>query len=56
MLHYKALSPVQRALRSLKSVDLRIRSIHHRLADRMRARRCAKPMAPGPNQSYLIDS
>ena len=58
MLHYKALSPVQRAFRSLKSVDLHIRSIHRRLADRMRAHSCTTPMAPvaRPSQSYLIDS
>ena len=34
---YKALSQVERAFRTLKSVDLRIRPIHHRLADRVRA-------------------
>ena len=35
--HYKSLSQVERAFRTLKSVDLRIRPIHHRLADRVRA-------------------
>ena len=35
--HYKALAQVERAFRTLKSVDLRIRPIHHRLADRVRA-------------------
>ena len=34
---YKSLSKVERAFRTLKSVDLRIRPIHHRLADRVRA-------------------
>ena len=34
---YKSLARVERAFRSLKSVDLRIRPIHHRLADRVRA-------------------
>lgn len=34
---YKSLSQVERAFRTLKSVDLRIRPIHHRLADRVRA-------------------
>jgi len=34
---YKSLSSVERAFRSLKSVDLKIRPIHHRLADRVRA-------------------
>jgi transposase len=34
---YKALAQVERAFRTLKSVDLRIRPIHHRLADRVRA-------------------
>jgi hypothetical protein len=34
---YKALSRVERAFRTLKSVDMRIRPIHHRLADRVRA-------------------
>ena len=34
---YKSLARVERAFRTLKSVDLRIRPIHHRLADRVRA-------------------
>ncbi|MCW5976814.1 MAG: transposase [Bryobacteraceae bacterium] len=34
---YKGLSGVQRAFRSLKSVDLHVRPIHHRLPDRVRA-------------------
>ena len=34
---YKDLSKVERAFRSLKSVDLRVRPIHHRRADRVRA-------------------
>jgi hypothetical protein len=33
----KSLSRVERAFRTLKSVDLQIRPIHHRLADRVRA-------------------
>jgi transposase len=33
---YKALSNVERAFRSLKTVDLKVRPIHHRLADRVR--------------------
>jgi transposase len=35
--HYKSLAQVERAFRTLKSMDLRIRPIHHRLADRVRA-------------------
>ena len=35
--HYKSLSRVERAFRSLKTVDLKVRPIHHRLADRVRA-------------------
>ncbi len=35
--HYKGLSEVERAFRSLKTAELRIRPIHHRLADRVRA-------------------
>lgn len=35
--HYKGLAAVERAFRSLKSVDLKVRPIHHRLADRVRA-------------------
>jgi transposase len=35
--HYKRLSEVERAFRSLKSVDLKIRPIYHHLADRVRA-------------------
>ena len=34
---YKRLSTVERAFRSLKSVDLKVRPIHHRLEDRVRA-------------------
>jgi transposase len=34
---YKNLSVVERAFRSMKSVDLKVRPIHHRLADRVRA-------------------
>jgi len=34
---YKSLSKVERAFRSYKSVDLKVRPIHHRLADRVRA-------------------
>jgi transposase len=34
---YKSLSAVERAFRSLKSVDLKIRPIHHRTADRVRS-------------------
>jgi len=35
--HYKNLAMVERAFRSLKSIDLRVRPIHHRLADRVRS-------------------
>jgi transposase len=35
--NYKALTAVERAFRSLKSVDLKVRPIHHRLEDRVRA-------------------
>jgi hypothetical protein len=34
---YKALSNVEQAFRSLKTMDLKVRPIHHRLADRVRA-------------------
>ncbi|HEX4714313.1 MAG TPA: IS1634 family transposase, partial [Ktedonobacteraceae bacterium] len=34
---YKRLSVVERAFRSMKSVDLKVRPIHHHLADRVRA-------------------
>jgi transposase len=34
---YKALAQVERAFRTMKGIDLRIRPIHHRLADRVRA-------------------
>jgi hypothetical protein len=34
---YKALTAVERAFRSLKTVDLKIRPIHHRLENRVRA-------------------
>jgi transposase len=34
---YKSLSGVERAFRSLKTVDLQVRPIHHRLPERMRA-------------------
>ena len=35
--HYKNLASVERAFRSLKSIDLRVRPINHRLADRVRS-------------------
>jgi transposase len=35
--HYKNLALVERAFRSLKSIDLRVRPINHRLADRVRS-------------------
>lgn len=34
---YKSLAQVERAFRTLKGIDLKIRPIHHRLADRVRA-------------------
>jgi transposase len=34
---YKSLSSVERAFRSMKTIDLNVRPIHHRLADRVRA-------------------
>ena len=35
--HYKRLSDVERAFRSLKTIDLKVRPIRHRLEDRVRA-------------------
>ena len=35
--HYKALANVERAFRTMKTIDLKIRPIHHRLAGRVRA-------------------
>jgi hypothetical protein len=35
--NYKSLASVERAFRSLKTIDLKVRPIHHRLADRVRA-------------------
>lgn len=35
--NYKALVNVEHAFRSLKTVDLKVRPIHHRTADRVRA-------------------
>jgi len=37
VLAYKRLSVVERAFRSMKTMDMHIRPIHHRLADRVRA-------------------
>ena len=37
MRNYKALANVERAFRSLKTIDLKVRPIHHRTADRVRA-------------------
>jgi hypothetical protein len=34
---YKALTEVERAFRTMKTIDLKVRPIHHRLADRVRA-------------------
>ena len=35
--HYKSLANVERAFRSLETIDLKVRPIHHRTADRVRA-------------------
>ena len=35
--HYKSLAQAERAFRFLKALDLKIRPIHHRLADRVKA-------------------
>ena len=35
--NYKSLVNVERAFRSIKTIDLKVRPIHHRLADRVRA-------------------
>jgi len=35
--NYKALANVERAFRSIKTIDLKVRPIHHRLAERVRA-------------------
>ena len=35
--HYKRLSQLERAFRSLKTLDLKVRPIHHRLEERVRA-------------------
>ena len=35
--HYKSLAQVERAFRTMKTIDLKVRPIHHRLADRVRA-------------------
>jgi hypothetical protein len=35
--NYKSLAQVERAFRSLKTIDLKIRPIHHHLADRVRS-------------------
>jgi transposase len=35
--NYKSLAQVERAFRSLKTIDLKVRPIHHRKADRVRA-------------------
>ena len=35
--NYKSLTEVERAFRSLKTIDLKIRPIHHHLADRVRS-------------------
>jgi hypothetical protein len=35
--HYKALTQVERAFRSLKTIDLHVRPIHHHVADRVRS-------------------
>ena len=35
--NYKSLAEVERAFRSMKTIDLKIRPIHHHLADRVRS-------------------
>jgi transposase len=37
VLAYKSMAHVERAFRSLESIDLDIRPVHHRLAGRVRA-------------------
>jgi transposase len=37
VLAYKRLAQIERAFRTMKTVDLKVRPIHHRLADRVRA-------------------
>jgi hypothetical protein len=36
--HYKKLANVERAFRSIKTIDLKVRPIHHHLENRVRAR------------------
>ncbi|GJH26016.1 hypothetical protein [Caballeronia novacaledonica] len=43
--NYKALANVERALRSLKTMDPKVRPIHHRTADRVRAHIIARKIA-----------
>ena len=38
--NYKSLANVERAFRSIKTIDLKVRPIHHRLADRVRSHIC----------------
>ena len=52
---YKDLAKVERAFRCFKSVDLKVRPLHHRRADRVRAHvlLCMLAHAPGPRPAAL---
>ncbi len=62
VLAYKSLAHVERAFRSLKSIDLDIRPVHHRLAGRVRAQRLSlharllRPMADAPQAGAICCS
>ena len=53
---YKDLSKVERAFRCLKSVDLKVRPIHHRRPDRVRAHVLLCRTRSGPRSSPAVPS
>ena len=45
---YKSLALVERAIRSIKTVDLHVRPVYHWLSDRVRARGCRRRRTEAP--------
>jgi hypothetical protein len=53
---YKDLAQVERAFRSLKSIDLKIRPIYHHLEQRVgHVRQGGVPRSPDPRRRHLRD-
>jgi transposase len=51
---YKVLAEVERAFRSMKTIDLHIRPIHHRLEERVRAHIREIPFTRTKNSRLIV--